>query len=254
MMEIIKKPDFRAQFFTRIQEIAAKEGFTFPKWKRGATRVDFIKPLTDGAMRANMFLDSKYLPRVEVYFHVYYPAVSEVLFDRIGIERPNFLKDDEGWRCASSRFGGFLVKKGLLEQEHATGTSFQLTDRGLEEAVAFVQRYYFELAARMIASDTDTMVRMDSLINGHLASLGYPDEVPIIPHCMYLPDQSTTGIALACILMRDDRQQLAECQLYYMENFHKLDQIAIAKILDYYVNEGMLTSTPKIKEALKYLT
>lgn len=247
------KPQFREQFFTRVLEIAAAEGFTAPKWKKGVTSIRFSRKLSHGEMTARLLLDSKYLPRVEVYFNVCYPAVTEVLFDNVGIERPNFLGDGEGWPCASSRFGDFLCEQGFLEQKHATGTSFQLSESGLEEAVAFVQRYYFEQAARMIASDTDTLEKMDALINGHLESLGYPDEVAIIPYCMYLPLQSITGITLACMLMRVDRQQLAECQLYYLENFILADQLAIAKIVNYYLKEGILSPTPKLNTALKYL-
>ena len=129
---------------------------------------------------------------------------------------------------------------GLLDDRHNPATSFELSEQGLKEAVDFVRENYFETAARLVASETDTMVKMDSLINGHLVSLDYPDENIRLPYFMYTPFQAIAGTVLACMFMRDDRQRLVEYHVKFMDDWCEEDQYVLTEVVNYYVDQGVL--------------
>jgi hypothetical protein len=249
----MNKSDFKTEFFNAVLQVAKMEGFSILRWTRSSSHMYLKKEMQDGLLKVTIYLDNKYLPRTEGWFTVYYPITNNLLFEQIGIELPRSLEDKEGWRCATNSFGKQLSILGMLDEKHSTGTSFDLSEKGLREAVDFVRSYYFETGARLVQSNSNSIEDMDTLINGHTSSLGYPEEYVRLPYFMYTPFQAITGTALACILKRDDRQRLVECHVKNIDDWTEEDQYILAKIVNHYIGEGILKPSTQLDAALKYL-
>jgi len=249
----MNKSDFKTEFFNAVLQVAKMEGFSILRWTRSSSHMYLKKELEEGLLVVTLYLDNKYLPRIEGHFAVYHQTINELLFKQILLDENKVTPDKEGWRCAANDFGSLLSGTGVLSTDHRSGTSFELSDTGFREAIDFVKQYYFELGANLVAAHLCTLKKIDTLINSHIESMNYPDEAVRLPYFMYSPYQAITGTLLACIHVRSNRQKLVEYHTEDIENWSGKFQNVLAKIINYYVGEGVLSPTPKLNAALMYL-
>ncbi len=117
-----------------------------------------------------------------------------------------------GWLAISSRLGVLLNPKnkdGFYNDNDCVHIEVTPTEKGIEQAVSILMNKFFKLGALTFIENTNSLFRIDALINGWVLKNAEPLK-SLAYFGSHRPWQITTGIIVAKMVERPDFSELLE--------------------------------------------